>query len=169
MARRTRQPRGLARSALPVALCVLGLGAVTAAQAFDYGPFSLTGFAKVNLGYVSNGCKDCQRDTSAGRHFIWTDDLAFGKEYGGLATDSVQIQPTLGVKFDLPQGFTVSGAYSQRYRDGKPDLPGVFYDRSVTLKHGRQQNVDDAQALADVIPNPPVEPPADQPPTDPGV
>jgi hypothetical protein len=83
LARRTRQTRGLARSALPVALCVLGLGAATAAQAFEYGPFSLTGFAKVGLGYVSNGCKDCQRDTSAGRHFIWTDDMAFGKEYGG--------------------------------------------------------------------------------------
>lgn len=30
-----------------------------------------------------------------------------------------------------------------------------------------QQNVEDAQALADVIPNPPVEPPADQPPVEP--
>ncbi len=135
MARRTRKPQGLARSALPVALCVLGLGGATAAQAFEYGPFSLTGFAKVGLGYVSNGCKDCQRDTSAGRHFVWTDDLAFGKEYGGLATDSVQIQPTLGVKFDLPNGFTLAGAYSQRYRDGKVDLPGVVYERSATLKH----------------------------------
>ena len=48
LARRTRQPQGLARSALPVALCVLGLGAATAAQDFEYGPFSLTGFAKVN-------------------------------------------------------------------------------------------------------------------------
>ena len=135
LARRTRQPQGLARSALPVALCVLGLGAATAAQAFEYGPFSLTGFAKVSLGYVSNGCEDCQRDTSASRHFIWTDDLVFGKEFGGLATDSVQIQPTLGVKFDLPKGFTISGAYSQRYRDGKVDLPGVVYERSATLKH----------------------------------
>lgn len=135
LARPIRQPQGLARHALPVALCVLGLGAGTAAQAFEYGPFSLTGFAKVGLGYVSNGCKDCQRDTSAGRHFIWTDDLAFGKEYGGLATDSVQIQPTLGVKLDLPNGFVISGAYSQRYRDGKVDLPGVVYERSVTLKH----------------------------------
>jgi hypothetical protein len=41
----------------------------------------------------------------------------------------------LGVKFELPKGFTISGAYSQRYRDGKPDLPGVFYERSATLKH----------------------------------
>ena len=41
----------------------------------------------------------------------------------------------LGLKFDLPQGFTLSGAYSQRWRDGKPDLPGVIYERSATLKH----------------------------------
>lgn len=134
-ARPAGQPRRLVRSALPAALCVLGLGAATAAQAFEYGPFSLTGFAKVNLGYVSNGCERCQRDPEAARHFIWADDLVYGKKYGGLGTDSVQIQPTLGVKFDLPQGFTVSGAYSQRYRDGEADLPGVVYERSLTLKH----------------------------------
>ena len=49
--------------------------------------------------------------------------------------DSVQIQPTLGLKFDLPQGFKLSGAYSQRWRDGEPDLPGVVYERSLTLTH----------------------------------
>ncbi|MBK6469390.1 MAG: hypothetical protein IPF94_01305 [Betaproteobacteria bacterium] len=134
-ARQAGQPRRLVRSALPVALCVLGLGAATAAQAFEYGPFSLTGFAKVNLGYISNGCEDCQRDPTAVRHFIWADDLAYGKKYGGLFKHDVQIQPTLGVKFDLPQGFTISGAYSQRWRDGEPDLPGAVYERSATLKH----------------------------------
>ena len=53
------QPRRPVRSALSVALCVLGLGAATAAQALEYGPFSLTGFAKVNLSHVSNGCEGC--------------------------------------------------------------------------------------------------------------
>lgn len=134
-ARSTRQPRGLVRSALPAALCALALGGGAPAQAFEYGPFSLTGFAKLNLGYVSNGCKGCQRDPEAGRQFIWADDLVFGREYGGLGTDSFQIQPILGVKFDLPKGFTISAAYSQRYRDGEPDIPGVVYERSATLKH----------------------------------
>ena len=134
-ARRAERPRRLGRSALPAALCALGLSAGTAAQALEVGPFSLTGFAKASAGWVSNGCEGCQRDPAAGRHFVWADDLVFGKKYGGLTTDSVQIQPTLGVKFDLPQGFTVSGAYSQRWRDGKADLPGVVYERSVTLKH----------------------------------
>ncbi len=134
--------RGLARcmpasvpASVRLALCVLGLGATAAAQAFEAGPFSLTGFAKVSAGRVSNGCEGCQRDPQAGRHFIWADDLAFGKKYGGLNTDSVQIQPTLGAQFDLPQGFKLSAAYSQRWRDGKPDLPGVVFERSASLKH----------------------------------
>jgi hypothetical protein len=125
----------LAGRLLPVALCVAGLGAAPAAGAFEFGPLSLTGFAKASAGYVSNGCKDCQRDPTANRHFIWADDIVFGKKFGTLGTDSVQIQPTLGVKFDLPDGFKLSAAYSQRWRDGKPDLPGVVYERSATLSH----------------------------------
>ena len=134
-ARRAGQSTRLLRQALPWALSMLALGTTTAAQAIDFGPFSLTGFAKVSLSHASNGCDDCQRDLQAGRHFIWADDVAFGKKFGGLTSHSVQIQPTLGVKFDLPQGFKLSGAYSQRYRDGKADLPGVVYERSLTLAH----------------------------------
>jgi hypothetical protein len=134
-ARQTRPASRRVRRTLPLALCVLGLGATSAAHAFEYGPFTLTGFAKVNLGSVNNGCKRCQVDPEAGRHFIWADALVYGKEYSGLETHSVQIQPTLGVSFDLPQGFTVSAAYSQRWRDGDRDLPGVVYERSATLKH----------------------------------
>ncbi len=132
---RTAAARRRLRGALPAALCVLGLGAGPAAQAFEYGPFSLTGFAKASLGQVSNGCKGCQRDGEAGRQFIWADDLVYGKQYGRLETHSVQIQPVLGVKFALPQGWTASGTFSQRFRDGKADLPGVYYERSLTLKH----------------------------------
>ena len=130
-----KQPRHWVHKAVWAACGLIGVSAGTTVQAFEYGPFSLTGFAKASAGWVSNGCTDCQRDPNAGRHFIWADDLAFGKKFGGTSLDSVQIQPILGVKFDLPQGFTLSGAYSQRFRDGKADLPGVFYDRSVTLKH----------------------------------
>jgi len=114
---------------------VAGLGATPVAQAFELGPFSLTGFAKASVSHISNGCEDCQRLPEAPRHFIWADDIAFGAEFGGLTTDSLQVQPTLGVKFDLPQGFKLSAAYSQRWRDGKPDLEGVVYERSATLAH----------------------------------
>ena len=61
--RHAGQPRRPVRSALSVALAaalpltlsLLGLGAATPAQAFEYGPFSLTGFAKLSVGRVSNG------------------------------------------------------------------------------------------------------------------
>lgn len=129
--RRSLASRRVVRSAV----FALGLGAATAGHAFEWGPFSLTGFAKVNLSRISNGCEGCQRDPDALRHFVWADDLVYGKKYGGLTKHDVQIQPTLGVKFDLPQGFTLSGAYSQRLRDGEPDLPGAVYERSATLKH----------------------------------
>ena len=134
-ARRAGLPVRMARSALPAALCVLGIGASTAAQGFEIGPFSLTGFAKVSLSHTSNGCDECQREVGAPRHFIWADDIAFGKKFGDLGSHSVQIQPNLGIKFDLPQGFKLSANYSQRYRDGKVDLPGVVYERSATLTH----------------------------------
>lgn len=134
-ARQSSQPTRMTRNALHLALCVLGLGTATTAQALEIGPFSLTGFAKVGVSHVSNGCDGCQREPEAGRHFIWADDIALGKEFGGLSTHSVQVQPTLALKLDLPQGFKLSLAFSQRYRDGKPDLPGVVYERSATLAH----------------------------------
>jgi hypothetical protein len=118
-----------------LALCVSGLVYGQAALALEWGPFSLTGFAKASVSRVSNGCEGCQREPDANRHFLWADDVVFGKRYGGLTTDSVQFQPTLGLKFDLPKGFKLSAAYSQRLRDGEPDLPGVVYERSATLSH----------------------------------
>ncbi len=124
-----------ARRLLPVALCLAGLGVGTAAHALEWGPLSLTGFAKASVSRVNNGCEDCQREPDAGRHFIWADDIVFGRKFGGLTTDSIQFQPTLGLKFDLPRGFKLSAAYSQRLRDGEPDLPGVVYERSATLSH----------------------------------
>lgn len=133
--RHAAQPRRAPRRALSLALCLAGLATATAVQAFEAGPFSLTGFVKLGVGRVSNGCEGCQRDPQAGRHFVWADDLVYGKAYGGLMTDSTQVQPILGAKFDLPQGFTLAGTYSQRFRDGKADLPGVVYERSLTLKH----------------------------------
>lgn len=117
------------------AVLMLSLGAASAVHAIEFGPFSLTGFAKVSVGRVNAGCEDCQREPEAGRHFIWADDIAYGKRYGGLNTDSVQIQPVLGFKYDLPRGFKVSAALSQRWRDGEPDLPGIVYERSATFSH----------------------------------
>ncbi len=128
-------PRRRARGMLPVALCVLGLGAAGAAQAFEVGPFTLNGFVKVTAGRFTNVCEGCQRDPLANRHFIWADDIVFGRKFGTVTDEVVQIQPNLGVHFDLPQGFKLSGNYEQRWRDGKPDIPGNAYGRYATLKH----------------------------------
>lgn len=130
-ARRPRSSHRVVRSAV----LVLGLGLASAGHAFEWGPLSLTGFAKYSVAYVNNGCENCQRDPEAGRHFVWADDIVYGREYRGLETHSLQFQPILGLNFDMPRGFKLSAAYSQRLRDGEPDLPGVVYERSATLKH----------------------------------
>jgi hypothetical protein len=134
-ARRAGPRKPAASGVAAIALCTAMLGAPEAVHAFEVGPFSLTGFAKASVSRVNNGCEDCQRDPTAARHFIWADDIVFGRPFGPLTSDSIQIQPTLGLKFDLPRGFKVSAAYSQRLRDGEPDLPGVVYERSATLTH----------------------------------
>ncbi|MDO9091601.1 MAG: hypothetical protein Q7U99_02980 [Rubrivivax sp.] len=130
-----RRGRSARAAVLPMALCLLGLAASPAVQALEFGPFTLTGFIKGSLTHVSNGCENCQRDPAAGRHFIWADDVVFGREYGALTKDALQFQPTLGVNFELPQGFKLSAAYSQRWRDGEIDIIGTVYERSATLKH----------------------------------
>lgn len=123
------------RGALRAALCVLGLGALPAAQAFEASPFTLSGFVKFTAARFTNSCEDCQRDPAANRHFIWADDLVFGRRFGTLSDEVVQVQPNLGVKFDLPHGFKLSAAYEQRWRDGKVDIPGTVYGRSASLSH----------------------------------
>ena len=107
------------------------------ASAVDFGPFSLTGFAKADLNQVSSYCplKDCQVEKFAGRHFIWADELVQGVGYGSATTDVWQFQPYLGAKFDLPRGFKLSGLLSQRWRDGKEDFKGFWYEKNVAISH----------------------------------
>jgi hypothetical protein len=134
-ARRVERPDRRRHGALPAALCALALGAAPAAQAFEYGPFTLNGFVKFTAGRFTNACEDCQRDPVANRHFIWADDLVFGRPFGTLSDEVVQVQPNLGVRFDLPQGFKISASYEQRWRDGKVDIPGNVYARTAVLSH----------------------------------
>lgn len=114
---------------------VLGLAAAGSGHALDYGPFTLTGFAKSEIGWGSNICDLCQREPNEDRHRKWADDLVYGKEFGVRDTNGTLIQPNVGVKFDLPRGFKLSGLWSQRYRDGKPDFEGVLYELNATLQH----------------------------------
>ncbi|MEY2659668.1 MAG: hypothetical protein RLZZ123_840, partial [Pseudomonadota bacterium] len=52
------------------------------AAAVDLGPFSLTGFAKVEFGRASNQCVNCQTFPTEDRQKPWADEIALGKSYG---------------------------------------------------------------------------------------
>ena len=119
----------------PLALLFAGLLFGGAAQAIDYGPFSLTGFAKAELGRVSTVCKTCQVDPSADKQFPWADELVQGKPFGAGTTHVTLFQPYLGFKYDLPKGFKVQALLSQRFRDGKEDFKGFWYEKNAALSH----------------------------------
>ncbi|EHR69850.1 hypothetical protein BurJ1DRAFT_0977 [Burkholderiales bacterium JOSHI_001] len=107
------------------------------ASAIDFGPFSLTGFAKLDVTRISSECplKDCQVEKFAGREFLWSDPLVQGVGYGAGTTHVTLFQPYLGAKFDLPRGFKLSGLLSQRWRDGKEDFKDFWYDKSIGIGH----------------------------------
>ena len=71
----------------------------------------------------------------AGREFIWSDPLVQGVGYGAGTTHVTLFQPYLGAKFDLPRGFKLSGLLSQRWRDGKEDFKGFWYDKNIAISH----------------------------------
>ena len=136
---KNRIAKTAAASALARTCCVAAaaLGLAGGAHAIDFGPFSLTGFAKVDVTRISSECpqKDCQVEKFAGKEFVWSDELVQGVGYGAGTTHVTLFQPYLGVKFDLPQGFKLSGLLSQRWRDGKEDFKDFWYDKSVAISH----------------------------------
>ncbi len=120
-------------------------------QAIDFGPFSLNGFAKVEVSRASKICgggpvntlstvgeagsSACQLFPGENRERPWADALVVGREYGTRNGHITLAQPYLGAKFDLPRGFKLQGLLSQRWRDGKIDIPGVWYERNIALSH----------------------------------
>ena len=117
------------------AVALAALGFAGAAQALDYGPFTLTGFAKGELVRGSNHCPDCQRFPTEDKQRVWADELIPGQPYGTSNTHVVLAQPWLAAKFDLGKGFKLTGLASQRWRDGKEDIPGYWYEKNVALSH----------------------------------
>lgn len=117
-------------------LLSMGIVAAPASWAVDFGPFTLTGFAKAEISRASNQCSDCQLNMGESRHRPWADALAEGKPYGTGESKVTLFQPYLGTKdFDLGQGFKLKGLLSQRWRDGKEDIPGIWYEKNATLVH----------------------------------
>lgn len=117
------------------ALLLAALSACGASQAIDFGPFTLTGFAKAEVTRVSDYCPSCQLEQGENKQRRWADELVQGKSYGAGTTHVTLFQPYLSAKYDLPRGFKVSGLLSQRWRDGAEDFKGIWYDKSVALSH----------------------------------
>jgi hypothetical protein len=106
--------------------------------AIDFGPegmFSLTGFAKSEVRRGSNNCNECQLYPLENKQRIWADDLVVGKPYGTSNSNVTLFQPWLGVKYDLGQGYKLNGLLSQRWRDGKHDIPGFWYEKNIAISH----------------------------------
>jgi hypothetical protein len=142
--------RGL-QGSLRLALGLAALSLPAIGQAVEFGPFSLNGFAKVEFSRASKVCgggpvnnlstvgdptsSACQLFPGENRERPWADALVIGREYGTRDGHITLAQPYLGVKFDLPKGFKLQGLLSQRWRDGKIDIPGIWYERNVALTH----------------------------------
>jgi predicted porin len=124
---------GLNRLRVIAAATLLALGG--ASHAIDYGPFTLTGFAKAETVRTSNTCPDCQVVKDAGKQYSWADPVGAGQHYGAGSSNVTLFEPWLGAKFDLGKGFKLSGLLSQRWRDGKEDIPGFWYEKNVALSH----------------------------------
>ena len=123
------------RHALHLSLVASALALPAASQAIDFGPFSLTGFAKAETQLSSNQCPDCQRFPNEDKQRFWADELAYGSEYKTRELTTTLFQPYLGAKFDLGAGVKVSGLLSQRWRNGKVDIPGFAYERNLAVSH----------------------------------
>ena len=131
-ARRTRHyPR---RAALALAGAA-ALVAAPAAQALDFGPFSLTGFVKAEAQRTTNSCEDCQREPGENRQRVWADDIAFGKPFGTNTATVTLVQPYLGFNQRVGGGVEVFALLSQRWRDGEVDVEGWLYEANVGLAH----------------------------------
>lgn len=107
----------------------------TPSYAIDFGPFSLTGFAKAETTVGSNQCPNCQRFPDENRQRFWADELVPGRPYGKDEATVTLFQPYLGAKFDLGKGFKLSGLLSQRWRDGRADIPGFWYEKNIAVSH----------------------------------
>ena len=118
-----------------VGLALAGLSLTGASQAVDFGPFFITGFAKIEYQRGSNHCPNCQRFPSEDKQRLWADELVPGAPYGTRSTHVTLFQPYLGARYDLGKGFKVEGLLSQRWRDGKEDVPGFYYAKNVALSH----------------------------------
>jgi hypothetical protein len=133
------------------AICAMLLGS-SFVHAVDFGPdgmFSLTGFAEATVGLQGNYCLNCQvADINASKQIRASDAIIPGKNYDTVTTTNWQIQPYLGAKYSLGNGYEISGLLSQRWRQGTVDgqfvetryggtvdVPDFWYEKNIALRH----------------------------------
>lgn len=139
-----RAPRWPGASRRHPALLLGALLACTtaSAQGLSWGPFTLNGFAKGEMGRASDQGKNIQLYPGEDKQRIWADQLVVGAPYKTETTSVLLFQPWVGVKFDLGKGWKLSGMLSQRWRGGKglpttADIPGFIYEENLALSHER--------------------------------
>lgn len=136
LSRARRQARVMGVFKLGGLLALLSLS--QAGHAIEFGPdgmFSLTGFAEVSVGRTNNQCDNCQADPDTDRQRIWTDTVLVGRPLYTDDTVFTQVQPYLGLKYDLGKGYKLKGLLSQRWRDGKRDVKGFYYEKNLSVSH----------------------------------
>lgn len=104
-------------------------------HALDYGPFTLTGFFKVDVTRGSNQCPDCQVFPGEDKQRVWADEILPGAKYGTETSTTTLFQPYLGANFNIGGGFKLNGLLSQRWRDWKEDIPGYLYEANLAISH----------------------------------
>jgi len=118
-----------------LAILIFGFSWQASAVAYDFGPFTLRGFALGQLNWATNQCEDCQRFPDEDRQREWADELKQGKRFEPKISPFSLIQPYLELRpIYLGKGFQFSGLLSQRWRDGAIDIPGVWYEKNLTLR-----------------------------------
>ena len=70
------------------------------ADNYQWGPFTLNGFAKFEATSTSNTCSNCQRFPTASKDESWADELIPGTPYGTSQQGTLLIQPWLGAHFN---------------------------------------------------------------------
>ena len=83
------------RPALSGICLAAGLLCSAGAQALEYGPFSLTGFAKAEIVRVSDYCEECALEPFENKQRQWADALVYGREYGADNVTLTLFQPCL--------------------------------------------------------------------------
>ncbi len=124
------------RRHLPIAaLAALLLPASSQALDLNFGPFTLTGFAKAEVTRNSNDCTGCQLFPNEDKQKFWADEVVPGRPYETTTNTVTLFQPYLGAQFDLGGGFKLYGLLSQRWRDGKVDVPDYLYEANIAVSH----------------------------------